>query len=278
MYCIILFPFSFRYKKEKQANEWILVNFKMNHHVHQQYNQLQPPNQPPPPPPPQPPPSQPLSQHHYPDYQTTLNQWSYQTEAGPVNSGNFNITSSTEHNKLLQDVEEFEVVYQQKVQKQQHEERAQASNAQSTTSQSKYVKELTCPSNFLDKDIEIILASTPFLKDEIPQQIKGDYHITSETLSENGVQLNGIKITSWNFQNLMSDSDFEDLLDIFKNSEELIEGKNLSKKRYIQRIQLLGLLINLNWKIQKPAMQVKVWRLMERKLACRKAKMTNKHV
>ena len=37
-------------------------------------------------------------------------------------------------------------------------------------------------------------------------------------------------------------------------------------------------LINLNWKIKEAPMQVKMWRLMERKLACRKSKMINKDV
>ena len=135
----------------------------------------------------------------------------------------------------------------------------------------------TSPSNFLDKDIEQILASTPFLRDDTPPQETGAYHILSESSPNHmGVTLNGIKVTSWRFENLMSDADFENLLHIFRSVDRLIEGKNLSKREYIMRIQLLGLLINLNWHITKPPMQVKCWRLMERKLACRKNKMLNK--
>ena len=157
-----------------------------------------------------------------------------------------------------------------------NEDLSQENNVQN--SQGETVNHFTSPSNFLDKDIESILASTPFLRDDTLHQDTGTYHIVSESLSDVGVTLNGIKMTSWTFENLMSDADFENLLDIFRSVDRLIEGKHLSKREYIQRIQLLGLLINLNWNIKKPPMQVKVWRLMERKLACRKNKMTNKDV
>ena len=130
----------------------------------------------------------------------------------------------------------------------------------------------------MDEDIITILSNTTFLHDDNPSQIKDNYYITSESVSESGVTLNGIKVTSWSFKHILSDADFENLLDIFRNVDKLIDGKQLTKRQYIQRIQLLGLLINLNWKIKEAPMQVKMWRLMERKLACRKSKMINKDV
>ena len=218
---------------------------------------------------------------------TSNSQWTYTNDGAGINAvGPLNYTEIDNDEQKIREIEEMLMTnHQQSGERHKNEELKQVNNLKNSykgevvSYKGEVVKDLaTSPSNFLDEDIKNILSNTSFLHDDTPQQIKGDYHITSETLSEKDIVLSGIKIASWTFKNIISDSDFENLLDIFRNVDRLIEGKHLSKKEYIQRIQLLGLMIKLKWKIFKPAMQVKVWRLMERKLACRKIKMTNKDV
>ena len=131
------------------------------------------------------------------------------------------------------------------------------------------------PSNFLNKDIEDILKKAPFLHEDTPQPDTGAFTIADHTVTDSGgITFEGFKKNTLKFESCMSDSQFEHLLDIFRNVDLLIEGKNLNKRTYLMRIELLGLLINLNWKIKQPSMQVEVWREMEQKLLSRK--MINK--
>ena len=221
--------------------------------------------------------AQPQPSHQQQNQTTSQNKWDYGTESASFKIGASNFTPTTEEQHALEEFEKISTSYHQTAQVPLNEDLYQDNNIQNSM-QGENVNLTTNPSNFLDKDIETILATTTFLQDDIPQEEKGNYHIISESLSDTGVILSGIKVLSWKFENLMSDSDFENLIDIFRNVDRLIDGKLLSKKEYLQRIQLIGLLINLNWKIKKPPMQVKVWRLMERKLACRKIKTVNKTV
>ena len=134
----------------------------------------------------------------------------------------------------------------------------------------------TNPSNFLNRDLEDILKKAPFLHEDTPLPDIGAYHIADHTVTDDGITFEGFKTNTLKFESCMSESQFEHLLDIFRNVDKLIEGKHLNKREYLMRIELLGLLINLNWKIKNPPMQVRVWREMEQKLACRKNKIFNK--
>ena len=121
-------------------------------------------------------------------------------------------------------------------------------------------------SNFRDQDFANILAETSFLRDDIVIKPKSDYYLSSDILVSDGVTLKGVKTATWTYPNVMPNEEFEELIDIFRNVDKLLQGKHLSKKEFFQRIKLLGLLITLQWRIKNPQMQVKVLRVMEGKV------------
>ena len=123
-----------------------------------------------------------------------------------------------------------------------------------------------------DREIEKdLLASNYTRSSELMIQGPGDPIITPKAEyvighPGEGDQKGHARLHNWRIEDRLTNKELQDLLWIFKNSENLLFSQHLTAIEDSYKKRLLALLISINWNLQIPSQQVKFMKQMEERL------------